>query len=162
MEMQLCCAVLGQPLSRFSWGLDEDATGCRALKLELVQQILALYQSGVTQFLVVYVPGVGQYVSELVDVLRESIPALRSLRITPYPSCVEQAGWSGRVSRELSDLRFGAYRQIVDLADVILAVYDQDAAGDSVEDAAITYAKASGRPMLTVHPDTGDVELSGL
>ena len=130
--------------------------------MELFQQILALYQSGVTQFLVVYVPGVGQYVSELVDVLQESIPALRSLRISPYPSCAEQADWSDRASQELSNLRFGAYRQIVDLADVILAVYDPAAAGDSVKDAAIAYAKASGRSMLTVHPDTGDVELSGL
>ena len=36
---------------RFPWGFDEEDDRCQKLKMELAQQIMALRQRGVTQFL---------------------------------------------------------------------------------------------------------------
>lgn len=41
------CAIFGQNPMRFSWGFDEEADECRAMKLELAQQIMVLRQQGV-------------------------------------------------------------------------------------------------------------------
>ena len=45
------CAVIGQAPMRFPWGFDEEDDRCQKLKMELAQQIMALRQRGVTQFL---------------------------------------------------------------------------------------------------------------
>ena len=55
------CAIFGQNPMRFSWGFDEEADECRAMKLELAQQIMVLRQQGVTQFYVGCDYGVGLY-----------------------------------------------------------------------------------------------------
>ena len=73
MEKQNCCAVFGQHPICFKWGFDEEDDGCRKMKLELLQQIMALRQHGVNRFLVACDFGVGLYAAEQINVLREQI-----------------------------------------------------------------------------------------
>lgn len=71
MNTDRSCAVFGQHPLRFPWGFDEEAEGCRRMKLELAQSILELRQQGVTEFQVACDPGVGLYAGEIVHALAE-------------------------------------------------------------------------------------------
>lgn len=52
MEKASRCAIFGQHPIHFKWGFDEEDDDCRKMKLELLQQIMALRRYGVTQFFV--------------------------------------------------------------------------------------------------------------
>lgn len=153
------CAVMGQHSMRFPWGFDEEDDRCRKLKIELAQQIMALCQSGVSQFLVACDCGVGLYAAEIVNGLRMTDRDLMLLCYTPHE---EQATkWAPYLRERYFDMlaactylsavcevgapdaQLQTYRQIIDLADVVLYVSDTDApAASGAEEAALAYALA--------------------
>ena len=168
MDKPIRCAVMGQHPMRFPWGFDEEDDRCRKLKIELAQQIMALRQSGVSQFLVACDCGVGLYAAEIVNGLRMTDRDLMLLCYTPHE---EQATKWAPYLREryftmlensthisavcpvdIPDAQLQAYRQIIDLADVVLCVSDTDApASSGAEDTALAYALAQ-KPVLALHP----------
>ena len=83
------CAVIGQAPMRFPWGFDEEDSGCRKMKIELAQQVMALRQRGVTQFLTACDCGVGLYAAEIVNGLRETTD--QDLMLFCYTPHEEQA-----------------------------------------------------------------------
>lgn len=83
------CAVIGQAPMRFPWGFDEEDSGCRKMKIELAQQVMALRQRGVTQFLTACDCGVGLYAAEIVNGLRETTD--QGLMLFCYTPHEEQA-----------------------------------------------------------------------
>ena len=74
---------------RFPWGFDEEDDRCQKLKMELAQQIMALRQRGVTQFLTACDCGVGLYAAEIVNGLRETTD--QDLMLFCYTPHEEQA-----------------------------------------------------------------------
>ena len=131
------CAVIGQAPMRFPWGFDEEDSGCRKMKLELAQQVMALRQRGVTQFLTACDCGVGLYAAEIVNGLRETTD--QGLMLFCYTPHEEQATKWAPYLREryftmlekcthisvvcpvgTPDAQLQAYRKIIDLADVVL------------------------------------------
>lgn len=163
------CAVMGQHPMRFPWGFDEEDDRCRNLKIELAQQIMALRQSGVSQFLVACDCGVGLYAAEIVNGLRATTDHdLMLICYTPYE---EQATkWAPYLRERYFDMltactylsavcevgapdaQLQAYKRIIDLADVVLTVYDTDTPpAGSAEDTALAYALAQ-KPVLALHP----------
>ena len=168
MDKPVRCAVMGQHPMRFPWGFDEEDDRCRKLKIELAQQIMALRQGGVSQFLVACDCGVGLYAAEIVNGLRTTD---RDLMLLCYAPHEEQATKWAPYLREryftmltacthisavcpvgTPDAQRQAYRQIIDLADVVLCVSDTDApAASGAEDAALAYALAQ-KPVLALHP----------
>ena len=170
MTKPIRCAIIGQNPMRFPWGFDEEDDRCRKLKIELAQQIMALRQSSVSQFLVACDCGVGLYAAEIINGLRMTDHDLMLLCYTPHE---EQATKWAPYLREryfdmlekcthisavcpvgTSDAQFCAYRQIIDLADVVLAVYDRDTPPTgSAEDSALAYAMdAAHKPVLALGP----------
>ena len=124
---------------RFPWGFDEEDSGCRKMKIELAQQVMALRQRGVTQFLTACDCGVGLYAAEIVNGLRET--ADQDLMLFCYTPHEEQA------------TQLQAYRKIIDLADVVLYVHDADmSATGSGENRAFAFAVESHTPTLVLHP----------
>ena len=169
MDKPVRCAVMGQHPMRFPWGFDEEDDRCRKLKIELAQQIMALRQSGVSQFLVACDCGVGLYAAEIVNGLRATTDRdLMLICCTPHE---EQATKWAPYLREryftmlencthistvcpvgAPDAQLQAYKRIIDLADVVLCVSDTDApAASGAEDAALAYALAQ-KPVLVLHP----------
>ena len=170
MDKPVRCAVMGQHLLRFPWGFDEEDDRCRKLKIELAQQIMVLRQNGVSQFLVACDCGVGLYAAEIVNGLRATTdhdlmlicytpheeqatkwaPYLREryfdmLTVCTYLSAVCEAGAPGA--------QLQAYKKIIDLADVVLAVYDRDTPpAGSAEDRALAYAEGQRKSLLLLHP----------
>lgn len=168
MDKPVRCAVMGQHPMRFPWGFDEEDASCIKMKMELAQQIMALRRDGVSQFLVACDCGVGLYAAEIVNGLRMTDHDLMLLCYTPHE---EQATKWAPYLREryftmlegcthisavcpvgTPDAQLQAYRQIIDLADVVLCVSDTDApAASGAEGTALAYALAQ-KPLVLLHP----------
>ena len=170
MDKPIRCAVIGQNPMRFPWGFDEEDDRCRKLKMELAQQIMVLRQSGVSQFLTACDCGVGLYAGEIINGLRMTDRDLMLICYTPHE---EQATKWAPYLREryfamlekctlisavcevgAPDAQFQAYKKIIDLADVVLAVYDKDTSPTGgAEDSALAYAMDVARkPVLALAP----------
>ena len=170
MSNPIRCAIIGQNPLRFPWGFDEEDDRCRKLKMELAQQIMVLRQSGVSQFLVACDCGVGLYTGEIINGLRMTDRDLMLICYTPHE---EQATKWAPYLREryfamlekctlisavcevgAPDAQFQAYKKIIDLADVVLAVYDKDTSPTGgAEDSALAYAMDVARkPVLALAP----------
>ena len=169
MAAPVRCAVIGQNPMRFPWGFDEEDESCGKMKMELAQQIMVLRQSGVSQFLVACDYGVGLYAGEIVNGLQMTDRDLMLLCYTPHE---EQATKWAPYLREryftmlensthisavcpvdIPDAQLQAYKKIIDLADVVLGVYDVDiSAAASAEDKALAYVKGQHKPLLLLHP----------
>jgi uncharacterized phage-like protein YoqJ len=172
------CAVIGQAPMRYPWGFDEEDSGCRKLKIELAQQIMALRQGGVSQFLVACDCGVGLYAGEIINGLRAVDSDLMLICYTPHE---EQATKWAPYLREryftmlekcthisvvcpvgTPDAQLQAYRKIICLADVVLCVHDTDlSATDSGENRAFAFAVESHTPTLVLHPKVLTAEWVG-
>lgn len=169
MSNPIRCAIIGQNPLRFPWGFDEEDDRCRKLKMELAQQIMVLRQSGVSQFLTACDCGVGLYTGEIINGLRMTDRDLMLICYTPHE---EQATKWAPYLREryfamlekctlisavcevgAPDAQFQAYKKIIDLADVVLAVYDRDTpATGSAEDRALAYAEGQHKSLVLLHP----------
>ena len=170
MDKPIRCAIIGQHPMRFPWGFDEEDDRCRKLKIELAQQIMTLRQSGVSQFLVACDCGVGLYAAEIVNGLRTTDHDLMLICYTPHE---EQATKWAPYLREryftmlekctliftvcevgAPDAQLHAYKKIIDLTDVVLAVYDRDTLPTgSAEDSASAYALDTARkPVMVLDP----------
>lgn len=167
MDAPVRCAVIGQNPMRFPWGFDEEDDRCRKLKIALAQQIMVLRQNGVSQFLVACDCGVGLYAAEIVNGLRTTDRDLMLLCYTPHE---EQATkWAPYLRERYFDVlekctyisavcevgapgaQLHAYKKIIDLADVVLCVYDTDIpATGSAEDRALAYAMDVARKPVWV------------
>ena len=171
MSNPIRCAIIGQNPMRFPWGFDEEDDRCQKLKIELAQQIMVLRQRGVSQFLTACDCGVGLYAAEIVNGLRETTD--QDLMLFCYTPHEEQATKWAPYLREryftmlekctlisavcevgAPDAQLQAYRKIIDLADVVLAVYDRDTPPTgSAEDSALAYAMDVARkPVLALAP----------
>lgn len=169
MDKPVRCAVMGQHPLRFPWGFDEEDDRCRKLKIALAQQIMVLRQNGVSQFLVACDCGVGLYAAEIVNGLRMTDRDLMLLCYTPHE---EQATKWAPYLREryftmlensthisavcpvdIPDAQLQAYKKIIDLADVVLCVYNTDIpATSSAEDRALAYAEGQHKSLVLLHP----------
>ena len=170
MSNPIRCAIIDQNPLRFPWGFDEEDDRCRKLKMELAQQIMVLRQSGVSQFLTACDCGVGLYTGEIINGLRMTDRDLMLICYTPHE---EQATKWAPYLREryfamlekctlisavcevgAPDAQFQAYKKIIDLADVVLAVYDKDTSPTGgAEDSALAYAMDVARkPVLALAP----------
>ena len=170
MDKPIRCAVIGQHPMRFPWGFDEEDDRCRKLKIELAQQIMVLRQNGVSQFLVACDCGVGLYAAEIVNGLRATTD--HDLMLICYTPHEEQATkWAPYLRERYFDMltactylsavceagapgaQLQAYKKIIDLADVVLGVYDTDTSTTgSAEDKALVYAEGQHKSLLLLHP----------
>ena len=170
MTKPIRCAIIGQNPMRFPWGFDEEDDRCRKLKIELAQQIMALRQGGVSQFLVACDCGVGLYAAEIVNGLRMSDHDLMLICCTPHEE--QSTKWAPYLRERYFDMlinctcmsavcevgapdaQFQAYRKIIDVADGVLCVYDLDspAVGDA-EDRVLAYAvDTAHKPVMVLDP----------
>lgn len=167
MDKPIRCAVIGHAPMRFPWGFDEEDESCLKMKIELAQQIMTLRQSGVSQFLTTCDCGVGLYAGEIINGLRTTDHGLMLICYTPHE---EQATKWAPYLREryftmlekctlisavcevgAPDAQLQAYKKIIDLADVVLTVYDRDTPPTgSAEDSALAYAVDTAHKSVLV------------
>ena len=164
------CAILGHLPMRFKWGFDEEDSGCVWLKLVLLNKITELRSQSVLRFVVPCDPGVGLYAGEMINSMREDDSEMELICVTPYegnstkwtPSLRDRYFELLEKSTELIQISTHktpeceeeACRLIVDLSDMLIAVYDPlSVRGDAV-DKAMAYARERKLPTLLLHPDS--------
>ena len=165
------CAVFGQNTICFDWGFDEDDEYCGRMKDMLLQELVALRQQGVMDFLVACDHGVGLYAAELVLRLRQTDPELALTCVIPheeqstkwapylrerYFKVLEDCTGEEYISYEKQpDAQLLAYKRIIDLADTVLTVFDDNAPSEGrVEAQARLYAENLHKPILNLDPRT--------
>ena len=152
--MKYRCAVIGQPPMRFPWGFDEEDSRCCRMKLEMAQHILELCQCGVTEFQVACDPGVGLYAVCVLPHEEQATKWTPQLRERYFNMLSTSAELDCIDCHEQPNAQLLAYQRIIKQSGVVLAVYAPDLADGSVEDKAVSYALALGRPVMLIHPET--------
>lgn len=162
------CSLTGHRPKSFPWGYNESARDCVLLKGVLTQQIRALEERGVTDFLSGMALGVDLWCAEIVLDLRVENPAIRLHCVLPcegqdakwpdpekkrYHSILEQADEVVYVHRSYNDkCMLERNHYLVDHAAVVLAVYNGNR--HSGTGATVSYARKMGREIIVIDPIT--------
>lgn len=169
MNRSLRCAIFGQNTICFKWGFDEEDKYCIAMKQELLQKIMELRQQNVTQFFTACDHGIGLYAAEQINVLMETDRDMKLFCTAPHEG--QSTKWApylrDRYFKMLenctrteyvapfpqSSAQLLAYKRIIDLADMILTVFDTELlTTDRVEDHALFYAMNQHKPIFNLNP----------
>lgn len=173
------CAIIGQRPTRFKFGYKEKNAGCKRLKKRLRDQFSSLYGQGVRKFYTGGCIGVDQWAGEILLQLKEQ-PGFSDIElaiIEPFPGhdaqwdewhrsrqrfllshCTEHITAGTTPQRQCFITR---NRYMIDHADVLVAVYDNDRTVHSGTGQTVLYAERQERPVVFIHPDTGIISTHG-
>ena len=175
------CAITGHRPTRFRFKYDENNNGCKRIKKRIRDQLVLLYEQGIRQFWVGGALGVDMWAGEILLRLKEQ-PAYREIQLMiALPFEGHDLNWEERSRRRMSFLvkhstqtvivgqkeappavnyrRRNAY--MIDRADCLLAVYDNDRSIRSGAGMTVRLAEKRGLPVTLIHPDTGTVTKTG-
>ena len=174
------CVITGHRPTRFCFKYDEKNNGCKRIKKRIRDQLMLLYEQGVRQFWVGGALGVDMWAGEILLRLKEQ-PEYREIRLMiALPFEGHDEGWIEHNRRRMAFLiRHSTqtvivgqkdappavnYRRrneyMVDRADYLLAVYDNDRSIRSGTGMTVRLAEKKGLPITLIHPDTGKVSYS--
>lgn len=169
------CTIIGHRPTRFRFKYQENNTGCKRLKKRLHDQFISLYDNGVHKFLIGGSLGVDIWSGEILLKLKEQqeYSDIELVLVLPYPGhdsswdpknrarlalllahCAEHVVAGTQGNAESYDKR---NRYIVDHADCLLAVYDNNRNVRNETGQVVQYAEKEGKAIRLIHPDTGIV-----
>ncbi|MDE7245922.1 MAG: DUF1273 domain-containing protein [Oscillospiraceae bacterium] len=162
------CAFTGHRPCKFPWKYDETDSRCVALKTVLAEQIAALADAGVTQYLSGMAEAVDSWSALAILALREKNPAIKLHCILPcktqadkwtassqelYRYILDQADSIVYVNREYHrNCMLERNRFLVEHAAILLAVYNGEWRGGTA--ATMRYAQKMGREIIVIDPIT--------
>ncbi len=174
------CAITGHRPMRFKWKYKENDPRCKRLKRRMQEQFTLMYEQGVRRFHVGGALGVDQWAGEILLRLKEQ-PEYGDIElVVALPFEGHDAEWDARSKKRLKFLLDHSTETVtvgttaepaaicykkrnyymVDHADCLLAVYDNDRSIRSGTGMTVNYAKRKGLPITLIHPDTGVVSVS--
>lgn len=175
------CAITGHRPTRFRFKYNENNNGCKRIKKRLRDQLALLYEQGVRAFWVGGALGVDLWAGEILLRLKEQ-PEYSEIQLhIALPFEGHDAGWEERSRKRMDFLiRHSTetvivgkkeappaenYRRrneyMIDRADCLLAVYDNDRSIRSGTGLTVRYAEKKGLSYTLIHPDTAQVSRSG-
>lgn len=162
---------MGHRPHKLPWRYNEADERCVTLKAALREQIIALVEAGITDFLSGGADGVDCWAALIVLELKKTHPALRLYCILPhegqadrwsdsaqerYHSILGQADTVEHVSREYYDeCMLDRNRRLVKAAGLLLAVYNGERRGGTA--ATVRYARKLGRRIIILNPTSLEV-----
>ena len=175
MDNKTAAAFTGHRPQKFPWRYDELDPRCVALKAVLTEQITALADAGITQFLSGMAEGTDVWSALSVLALQEKNPKVKLHCILPcreqadkwaassqdlYHSILERADSIVYVSRAYhKNCMLDRNRFLVDHASALLAVYNGERRGGTA--ATMRYAQKLGREIIVIDPITRSVSHGG-
>lgn len=169
------CAITGHRPTRFKWKYQEHYAGCQRLKKRLREQFALLYEQGVRRFYVGGALGVDMWAGEILLEMKGQ-PGYRDLDLYLILPCEgHDRKWDERSRKRMAFLREHCtgmiivgegmsaenYRvrnqYMVDRADVLLAVYDNDRSVRSGTGMTVHFAEEKGLQIILIHPDTAQI-----
>ena len=177
MIRTLTCAITSHRPTRFRFKYDENNNGCKRIKKRIRDQLIQLYEQGFRQFWVGGALGVDMWAGEILLRLKEQLEYSEIQLMIALPFEGHDANWEERSRRRMAFLikhstetvivgEKGSstatnYRRrneyMVDHADCLLAVYDNDRSIRSGTGMTVNYARKQGLPIILIHPDTAAV-----
>lgn len=171
MHSHLTCAFVGERLSSYRFGFDEEHPDCLKLKFLIATQIYTLVDNGVTTFLTSMELGMDTWGAEMVLQLKKSNPYIRLFAVLPSENQADR--WS--VSQRENYFRMLGYcdrtiyskcrhnpenlwlckKSLIDHASFILAAHNGKPTGELEH--IIGYAHKKMRAIITINPDTFDI-----
>ena len=169
------CAITGHRPTRFKFKYNENDSRCKRLKKRLREQFASLYEQGVRRFLVGGALGVDQWSGEILlrMKLEPEYHDIELVVVLPYPGHDER--WDERSRKRLAFLIehsaehitvgqkawresfIQRNRYLVDRADCLLAVYDNEKNARSGTGMTVRYALNKNIPVVLIHPDSGEL-----
>lgn len=175
MDNKTAVAFTGHRPRKFPWRYDELDPRCVALKAVLTEQITALADAGITQFLSGMAEGTDVWSALSVLALQEKNPKVKLHCILPcreqadkwaassqdlYHSILERADSIVYVSRAYhKNCMLERNRFLVDHASALLAVYNGEWRGGTA--VTMRYAQKLGREIIVIDPITRSVSHGG-
>lgn len=173
---QTACAVTGHRPSRFKFKYNEDYSLCKKIKRAMLEQFKRLYdEKGVRRYYVGGALGVDMWAGELILRLKEQ-PGYEDIElVVVLPFEGHDAKWDDRSKRRMDfllrmcsdcvivgkeDRRENYIMRncyMVDQADYLVAVYDDDRNMRSGTMQCVRYARKKQVPVILIHPDTAMV-----
>jgi len=172
---KLSCTITGHNPQRFKFKYNEEAPMCRSIKAALSEQIKTLYSKGVKIFYVGCAVGVDTWAAEIIIELKQQadFADMELFCAIPFPEHTEKftAGQKKRYEYILSQCtnketvnRYYspvAYKRLnyfmVDKAEYLIAVYDQNKSERSGLIQMMNYALKNNRHIIYIDPDTAEV-----
>lgn len=169
------CAITGHRPQRFKFKYNEHYKLCSKIKKALCTEIKNLYAQGIRTFWVGGSMGVDTWAAEIILKLKtqEGFEDIKLCVALPFPSfkerfdpkqqtrlrdilrdCDEQTITSEQESPKAYRIR---NEYMVDCADVLLAVYDNDRAIRSGTGMTVNYARKLGKALIFIHPDSAEI-----
>ena len=151
--------------SKLGFGVDDER--CAALKQKIYDNIEVLIYSGATDFYSGMALGVDMWCAQAVLELRKLRPEITLTAVIPCPGQDEKWSAADRalyrdtvaqcnnvicVSRAYTkDCMFERNRRLVDMCDLLLAVYDGKSGGTHY---TVEYAEKKGRKIIIIDPNS--------
>lgn len=174
------CAVTGHRPSRFKFKYSEDYSLCKKIKRALLEQFKKLYdEQGVRRYFVGGALGVDMWAAEQILRLKEQ-PGYGDIElIVVLPFTGHDAKWDDRSRRRMdfilqmcsdcivigdADCRENYIKRncyMVDHADFLVAVYDNQRNMRSGTMQTVRYAEKKSLPIIYIHPDNAVITVSG-
>lgn len=178
--MEKACAVTGHRPTRFKFKYNENYALCKKIKKAIMEQFKQMYdEDGVRHIFVGGALGVDMWAGEIALRLKET-PGYEALKLhMALPFEGHDAQWDGCSRERLAFLiRHSAEcvivgeqdsresylarnRYLVDHADMLLAVYDNEKNPRSGTMYTVHYAQKKKLPIVLIHPDTAQVGRNG-
>lgn len=173
--MAKSCVITGDKPTRFKFGYKEDYSLCKKLKRTMKEQIMTLYDKGVTCFFVGGSLGVDIWAGEIILRLKEQhgYEGIELVVVVPYKG--HDINWDERSQKRLNFLikhskeyiiagdrncqesYWKRNRYMVDQVDYFMAVCDMGMEKPTDIGKMLSYARKRKRHIILIHPDTTEI-----
>lgn len=176
--MKKACAVTGHRPTRFKFKYQEEYSLCKKIKKGIMEQLRWLHdERDVRRIYIGGTLGVDLWTGEIALRLKET-PGYEEIELAivlPFPG--HDAKWDDRSRKRLQfliqhsaecftigeqncqDSYIKRNRYMVNHADYLLAIYDNDRNTPSDPIQAVRYAEKKKKEIILIHPDTAQVSL---
>lgn len=171
------CSIIGHQGTRFRFKYKDSNNGCKRLKRRMQEQFIILYEEGVRQFWIGGGLGVDVWAGEILLRLKEQPEYSEIVLNVAVPYAGYDEKWDARSKLRMEFLTkhsaatkmictgsyppSACYRQkdrfLIEQADCLLAIYDNDRSVRNGVGTAVFLAEKKQIPIILIHPDTGTI-----
>lgn len=164
--MEQACCFTGHRPPKLSFGFDESAEACVALKKRMLQESVRLYEQGIRTYYIGMAQGVDLWAGEIVAGMKRMLEGVRMVAVIPYAD--QARSWNQEMQSRYAAVMESAdeviqisqqftkaclhqrNRYMVEHASHMIAVYNGSSGGTK---STLAYATRRGLTIKVIDPD---------